>query len=205
MATTGAALTMQDGIAVTRHRVPLVLVAAAIAVAIGVSISTSTQSASSSTPPRDPDRVSSVGLAASGDQPWSVTMYWLLGSSLIPTRQAFYGPVDATPVITTLEDGPAQALYVPGLGSAIAAGRVVRSVATAGDRVIVNLDPAYQSGMGGQQLLGLAELALTVTSMPGIRDVEFDIDGRNVAVPTSSQAAVTRPVDKADYVNLLSH
>jgi hypothetical protein len=204
MATTGVALTMQDGIAVTRHRVPLVLVAAAIAVAIGVSISTSTPSASSATP-RDADRVSSVGLAANGDQPWSAEMYWLLGSSLIPTRQAFYGPVDAAPVVTALEDGPAQGLYVAGLGTAIAPGRVVRSAATAGDRVLVNLDPAYESGMGGQQLLGLAEITLTLTSMPGIRTVEFDIDGRNVAVPTSSQATVTRPVGKADYVNLLPH
>jgi spore germination protein GerM len=131
-------------------------------------------------------------------------MYWILGSGLLRHPASFYGPVDADPVITALEDGPAQALYVPGLETAIARGGVVRSATTAGNRIVVDLDPAYESGMGGQQLLGLAQLALTFTSMPGIRSVEFDVNGRNVAVPTSAQAAVTRPVDKADYIGLLS-
>jgi hypothetical protein len=205
MATTGVPFTTDDGIAVNSRRVPLVIVAAAIAVAIAVSIgSTSSPGSASSPNPRDPDRVAKVGLAADGDQPWFVKMYWILGSGLLPTRQTFYGPIDADPVITAMEDGPSQSLFVPGLGTAIAPGRVVRSATTAGDRVVVNLDPAYQSGMGGQQVLGLAQLALTLTSIPGIHSVEFEVDGRNVAVPTAGQAAVTRPVDKADYSELLT-
>jgi spore germination protein GerM len=116
----------------------------------------------------------------------------------------FYGPVDADPVITALEDGPAQGLYVPGLGTAIARAGVVRSVATAGDLVVVALDPDYATAMLGQQLLGLGQVALTLTSMPGIHSVEFEVNGDNVAVPTSSQAAVTRPVGRADYIDLLA-
>ncbi len=187
------------------RRVPLVLVAVAIAAAIAVSLgTTSTPTASSSTNPSEPERASSVQGPAAGDQPWTVQMYWTLGSGLLRYPASYYGPVDADPVVAALEAGPSQAQFVPGLSTAIARTGVIRSATTAGDRVFVDLDPGYESAMGGQQLLGLGQLALTLTSMPGIHSVEFDVGGRNVAVPTSAQAAVTRPVDKADYIDLLS-
>ena len=187
-----------------RH-IPLVLVAVAIAVAIGLSIgTTSSHVASSSTNPPVPERAASIRGTTPGNQAWSVEMYWIIGSGLLRDQRVFYGPVDADPVITALEDGPAQGLYVPGLGTAIARNGVVRSVTTAGDRVVVDLDPGFATGMQGHELLGLGQLTLTLTSMPGIHNVEFDVSGANVAVPTSAQAAVTRPVGRADYIDLLA-
>jgi hypothetical protein len=187
----------------------VVLLAIVVAVAIAVSAGAAT-SADSTTTAHRRATTSGAHSADAGHQsdglgdPWTADVYWVSTSGFLATPMSFYGTVDASDVVAALENGPVEVQYVPGLHSLISRDLVVSTASRDGSTVFVDLVPGFEAVLGGDMLPAFAELTLSLTSMPDVSTVVYDVDGRRVAVPTSAQPAVTRPVSKDDYVDLLS-
>jgi spore germination protein GerM len=85
----------------------------------------------------------------------------------------------ARAAVEALAAGPTAAEAARGLASEVPAGTVVRSVAWAGDVLVVDLDPAVVAGGGTDSMLGrLAQLTYTLTQPRGVTAVEVRVDGR---------------------------
>jgi spore germination protein GerM len=90
------------------------------------------------------------------------------------------GPLDAArAAVEALAAGPTAAEAGRGLASEVPAGTVVRSVAWAGDVLVVDLDATVASGGGTASMVGrLAQLTYTLTQPRGVEAIEVRVDGR---------------------------
>ena len=85
----------------------------------------------------------------------------------------------ARAAVEALAAGPTAAEAARGLASEVPTATVVRSVAWAGDVLVVDLDAAVAAGGGTSSMVGrLAQLTYTLTQPRGVAAVEVRVDGR---------------------------
>lgn len=133
-----------------------------------------------------------------------VQVYFVAGTVLRPvTRQASL-PVTPPGVLTLLQAGPA--VTDSGLRSSIPPESLV-AVRVSGGKATVDLAPASLDQPGQEQLFAFAQIVATLTRLPGIGQVEFnllDASGNRTVIQalrgTGDTAAV---VSRDDYANLL--
>jgi spore germination protein GerM len=105
--------------------------------------------------------------------------------------------------LAALAAGPNEEETHAGFGSAISTGLPLRIDAHQGTQVTIDVGQDLLQSRGQQQLLAIAQIVFTVTEVPGISSVIFQVDGRSVQVPVSDGTLAVRAVTRADYRMLL--
>lgn len=105
----------------------------------------------------------------------------------------------ARAAVEALAAGPTAAEAARGLASEVLAATVVRSVAWAGDVLVVDLDAAVVAGGGTASMVGrLAQLTYTLTQPRGVEAVEVRVDGRTLEAWGGEGLMVTWPWRRPD-------
>lgn len=149
---------------------------------------------------RQPD---ATGLQANGEQRiFFVTDLGKTGGSRLQqvSRQVANTPAQ---VLAALFKGPTDAELNSKLRTAIPAAAVVLAPAsTSGDLVTVNLDATLASTGGDRQILAIAQIVYTLTSIDGVNRVRILIDGVPREWPTEDGTPRSEPLTRFAYAEL---
>lgn len=92
-----------------------------------------------------------------------------------------------------------------GLTSAIPSGTTVLGTSLENGTLTINLAATEEGGLlsvqGTTQLEAFAQIVRTVTGIPLVRDVRFQVDGEHIPAPTDG-GPTEEPVVRADYESL---
>lgn len=136
--------------------------------------------------------------------PGGVAVYWIRDKLLVPEAITFESTPDVDRVVSLLERGPSTTDQSPEVRSAVSLSRVIRGVERDGERVTVELSDDFSEVAGADQVLALGQIVATVTSIPGVTEVEFRRDGEALDVPVPDGSLVQRAVTRSDYGSLLT-
>lgn len=126
------------------------------------------------------------------------TQIFLISSSgqlVAVTRELPFGAPLAI-VLDVLVDGPTDAEAVSGLQSAVPSQTQVLGATVSGTIATVDLSGAFTELVGQPQIEAVAQIVFTATGISGITEVDFELDGQQVEVPTATGVDVpvaTRP------------
>jgi len=116
-------------------------------------------------------------------------------------RRAALG--DLTGVLGRLLAGPKEEEFAAGIRTAIGPQTELRSARLDGDTAIVDLSAAFVEVGGQEQILAVAQIVLTATSVPGILQVRFLLEGQAVDVPRADGTLTSEALRRGDYEGLL--
>lgn len=131
--------------------------------------------------------------AAAAPTPSTVSVeIFLINSSgqLVPTTRDLAYPAALGAILGALVDGPTNTESAAGLQSAVPAQTQVLSATTAGHVATVDLSGTFAELVGQSQIDAVAQIVYTVTVLPGLTAVDFELDGQPVDVPTATGAEV---------------
>jgi spore germination protein GerM len=133
----------------------------------------------------------------------SVYRLWFISGDALQgvTREM---PRGATPdqLIDRLVAGPSgDEVDRSGLRSAIPTGTIT-STELRGGVALVDLGPSFVAIPTGDQILAVGQLVLTLTGLPGVGQVGFEVDGAPVQVPRADGSQADGPVARDDYLPL---
>ncbi len=102
--------------------------------------------------------------------------------------------------LTQLTKGPTPAEADAGLRTLLPPEVTVDAVRIANRVATIELSGvgAAQSG-GDERALAIAQLVYTVTAIPGVDRVQFEVDGKPAEVPRGDGSLTSHPVDRSDY------
>ncbi|HEX2851218.1 MAG TPA: GerMN domain-containing protein [Acidimicrobiales bacterium] len=160
---------------------------------------------------RSPTRLPDAGLpSTSGSTTTSVQppvdsldIYLVRDGRLVDrTRTAKHQSVEDA--VTTLLDGPSSGDDAAGLRSAIAEGTRLLGASTHEGVAAINLSQEFAGVSGDEQVLAVAQLVYTVTSVPGISSVNVAVEGHDIEVPGGDGSLLNRPATRSDYAALVA-
>lgn len=127
----------------------------------------------------------------------STLVFFIQGETLVPVERG----VSPTPggAIRTLLEGPRDTEAAIGLRSAIPAGTTLLRAAVDGELATIDLSSSFSSIVGPEQVLALAQLVYTATSIPGITQAAFAIEGSRIDVARGDGSLSSGPVSRLDY------
>jgi hypothetical protein len=99
--------------------------------------------------------------------------------------------------------GPRETEAQAGVGGAIPAGTTLRSASLVDGTATIDLSPDLAGVVGPEQVLAVAQLVYTATSVPGSQRVVLAIDGQPIDATRGDGSLATGPVDRSDYPGLL--
>lgn len=99
--------------------------------------------------------------------------------------------------------GPRETELAAGLRTAISPQTSLRSARLDGDTAIVDLGAALVEVGGQEQILAVAQIVLTATAVPGVRQVRFLLEGQAVEVPRADGTLTSEGLRPEDYRGLL--
>ncbi len=76
---------------------------------------------------------------------------------------------------------------------------MLRSITVDGDRATVDLRGALDRAVGADRIDALAQMVYTLTELPPITRVRFELEGEPIEVPTRDGELTSRAVTRADY------
>jgi spore germination protein GerM len=127
-----------------------------------------------------------------------ISVWYVRGNRLVPTFRSVAYPATAAAAVEALVAGPGAS-----------AGKDVRTLwrrpeqiaatTTRAGSVLVDLAPEVREISPAEQVLAIAQLVLTLTEVPGVGTVEFQIDGKRVSVPRGDGSQTDAPVSRDDY------
>lgn len=163
--------------------------------------------------------------ATTGTQPTSpppttaetsgMAVYYLLeqldddppGPFLVPVyREAAVGSDPATTALQVLLDGPNsdETTGTPAISTAIPDGTEILGVDVSDGLATVDLSGEYDDGGGSAGMFArLAQVVYTLTRLPVIDEVAFEIDGKAVTTFSSEGIELDGPQQRDDYYDLL--
>jgi spore germination protein GerM len=128
-------------------------------------------------------------------------LYFAVGDRLLAVTRPD-GPSSVGEVLELLLEGPTTEEATVGLTTAIPSGARIREVVRDGETITIDLATAPGTPERSATL-AVAQLVLTATSVPGIAEVRFRVDGEPVQVPNSEGTLTKGPVDRSDYESLV--
>ena len=130
-----------------------------------------------------------------------VDLYFISGERLVGITRTVRD--DPGAVVRALIDGPGATGINLDLRTAIPPGTQVRTVLVTDGTARVDLSADF-TGVGGQEeIFAVAQIVITLTSLPQVDGVKFAIDGADVAVPTGDGSVADSPLTPRDYQSLL--
>lgn len=129
------------------------------------------------------------------------------GPFLVPVyREVSISDDPATSALDLLLAGPSadEAAGTPAMNTAIPASTELLGVDVAGGLATVDLTGEFDDGGGSFSMFArLAQVVYTLTRLPGIDEVAFEIDGHAVGVFSSEGIELDGPQHRDDYYDLL--
>jgi spore germination protein GerM len=113
-------------------------------------------------------------------------------------------PITAEAVMATLGAGVTPAETNSGLRSAIPDAEMLLAADLARGTATVELAPGFLDVAPGDQVLALGQVVLTLTDLPGVGRVRFQINGVAVAVPLPDGTSSDDSVSREDFAPLTS-
>jgi spore germination protein GerM len=98
--------------------------------------------------------------------------------------------------------GPTEAELGAGMRTAISPQTQLHSVAVNGTTAVIDVTSAFVEVAGQEQILALAQVVLTATTVPGITEVRFALEGQPVDVPRADGTLSSGPLSATDYAAL---
>jgi spore germination protein GerM len=134
-----------------------------------------------------------------------VSIYLLDQGHLAPVAREVHFPAPlptlATEALDALLAGPTLAEAENGYQTAISTGTRLLSVSVTAGVATVNFSSAFGMIVGADQIPAVAQVVYTITGIPGISSVAFQISGQPIAVPVpgTAGAQVNGPVSRAQF------
>ena len=145
----------------------------------------------------EPDRVPVALPPASG----TVVQLYLFDpdrSVLVPVTRQVNG-VGLEAVVAELEVGPTDSESLLGLQSALTDIAAIDDVDVEGSTAFVDLNEAFTTLGGSDQVVAIAQFVFTVTERPTVDQLVVRVDGELVEVPRDDGTLTRDPWTRADY------
>jgi spore germination protein GerM len=114
---------------------------------------------------------------------------------LVPT------PPTVEKVVRRLLSGPSDAEARRGLRTAVPAGTTILAAPVASGIATIDLSGAFARGTGTEQIIALAQIVFTATSLPGVVGVRFTLEGRPTDVPAGDGSQTRAPLGRANFAS----
>jgi hypothetical protein len=121
---------------------------------------------------------------------------------LVPIVTELASPLSLRGTLAALVDS-AKTNRETGVRSVINAPNLVTAGVAAGGVATVELHAEFTRIPAADQVLGIAQIVCTLTSMPGIGQVRFTRNGRPLDIPRGDASLTNRPVSRSDYKDFL--
>src|SRR5262249_60003172 len=115
-----------------------------------------------------------------------VVIFLTKDGRLVRALRKVKAPVEMDALLGVLKDGPTRAELATGTRSAVPDDNTFRSVALAGGTAVVDLSKPFNTRSSEEQLLALAQIVYTMTSRPGVGQVQFTLNDQNIEIPTAN-------------------
>lgn len=113
------------------------------------------------------------------------------------------GALDSDLALVT--DSPTEGEAALGVRSALDGEDSVLGVERVGPGAVVELGEDFAELPADQQLLAVAQITCTLTAQPGVQEVNFVLDDRELEVPVQGGELVDRPVSRTDYLEFFAN
>jgi spore germination protein GerM len=131
-----------------------------------------------------------------------VNVYLVGITGLVPVSRSVRAPATLAEALSSLLAGPTDAEVTNGLRTAISAQTSVSAGPVGFGVGTVDLGGAFGQVGGQEQILAVAQLVFTGTSVPGITKVQFTLAGRPVEVPAGDGTLTQGPLGRSDFPSL---
>lgn len=128
-------------------------------------------------------------------------VYLVQNRRLVRVERQFPSTPEPQSVVETLALGPTEVEQGSGLTTALVLGAGTRVLSVRGSTAVVAV--AQPSAEGRDEVLGYAQLVLTLVDLPGIDDVLFQRDGQPLHVPRADGSLSNGALTGEDYRALL--
>lgn len=151
------------------------------------------------------DSVEQPGLVpAVADDLASVSLFLIREGQLVPITRDLAAPVSVEAVVSSLLSDLTDPELRSGLRSSIPPGTTLIGVEVVGGIAELDLGRQFASVGGEEEVLAVAQIVLTLTSLVEVEAVTFLLDGVLTGVPTSSGAISDDPVTAGEYLDLVA-
>ncbi|MGH9042953.1 MAG: GerMN domain-containing protein [Acidimicrobiia bacterium] len=130
-----------------------------------------------------------------------VRIFLVAGSRLIDVPRTTPAP-DLVGTLQVLLEGPTAEEISAGTRSAIAPGTRLRSARVEVGTAVIDLSRSFVDVGGEEQILAVAQLVLTATTVPGVERVRLALEGEALEVPRADGTLAPGPLTGADYASL---
>jgi hypothetical protein len=128
---------------------------------------------------------------------------YLVGiTGLVPVSRDVRAPVTLSEALSALLGGPTDAEVANGLRTSVSAQTSLSAGVVGFGVGTVDLGGAFGQVGGQEQILAVAQLVFTATSVPGIVKVQFTLGGRPVEVPAGDGTLTQGPLGRSDFPSL---
>lgn len=135
-----------------------------------------------------------------------VTLYFISGSQVVPVPTPLPIGVQERHILVALSSGPPPDEFEAGVRNAVPTD-LIRSVRHVGDRITIDLNgESFQNVDADDQRLMVAQIVLTLTLEPDVREILFTTDGEPLRVPQRNNELTEpgEPVTREDYEELVA-
>lgn len=131
----------------------------------------------------------------------SATLCLVRGDRVVPVTRSLPGDPEPTDLVVSLADDVADIEASQGLRTALISTRV-REVSVRGGTALVELTGLPEGG-SQEPMLAVAQIVCTLTSQPGIGQVQFSVANAPVQVPRPDGSLADGTVTRDDYADVL--
>jgi spore germination protein GerM len=133
----------------------------------------------------------------------AASIYLVRDEALVHVTRDLPTPSSPEIIFDSLLDGVTDPEELANLRTAIPPGTSALGVRTEGAALVVDLSLEFVSVGGEEEILAVAQIVLTATSIEGVDRVVFFVEGVPTDVPVASGALSTEPVAADDYASLV--
>lgn len=161
----------------------------------------------------DADRVPFGLLDAAPASPTSLTpgplsdsfsAYFIRAGQLVAVAVEREPPIVPDVAVAELIAGPEAEAAARGLRTALVGERLIRSVTVSGGTAVVDLGEDFGALASREQLLGLGQLVMTLTTLRGVGSVDVRVLGKPAEIRVGDGSLEPGPVTRDDYRTLLA-
>ncbi len=129
-------------------------------------------------------------------------VFYVSSNRLIAISRPLNGHLDLQQEISALLAGPTSQEAFIGITTDIPAGTSIRQVKQTQGTLTVDLSGNFAFINGQSQIFAIAQIVYSLTQIPGINSLIFELNGVATDVPTESGTLVSGPVSRLDYFQL---
>lgn len=134
----------------------------------------------------------------------AVSMYLISDETLVRVTRDLPDPQSLEAILGSLLEGVTEPEERSNLRSSIPTATRVLRIEREGNLARIDLSREFAAVGGGEEILAVAQIVLTATSVDGIDLVALLLEGVPTDAPVASGALSIEPVSAADYASLIS-